>query len=132
MSERPSDYFTITVNGEEREVFMSYGLLRTLSKIIENDPNKIHLLQMDDECHSVAVREMLAERKKSGKVKEPFTEEDFEDMIVDPSELVGLISWGVEHLIDFFTLKMEMMEKVARKNQARLEALMGQQLPSTG
>lgn len=114
-----SDHFTITVNGEEREIFMSYNLLRELVKICTSIEATI-AIAVDEELHDAVVGALLAERSKSGRITQAV---DLLDLELDAEEVMGLIAWAQDHALDFFAKALLRGQAVVQRHEASLEAL---------
>lgn len=112
--------FSIEVNGKAREVFMSMGLLNELCKLI-GDVENIGNVVVDDNLRETVIVALLAERSKTGKVAQRF---DIEDLDVDPDQVIALVGWATEWVVDFFMKSAEAAKRVMFKNQGRLNSLM--------
>ena len=97
---KPDDRITVEVAGESRTVFMSYGLLGELSKLV-GGVEMIPSLSFDAALGGAALELMLASRDKRGKIT------NTEDASVVPfdfpvEQAESLINWAGAHLLDFF------------------------------
>lgn len=117
-----SDKLTITVNGEEREIFMSFGLLNHLCNVIGTVEN-VPLISMDAELRNVILPLTLAERSKSGKLinKELPEVDDFEISVSDGEKL---LEWVTDHAGNFFIKALETAKRLESNNRERLQGLM--------
>ena len=116
------DHFTLKVDGEDHEVFMSFGLLRDLSRYV-NAPELIISVLADTAMLEDVLEILLAERSKTGTVITPFKIEDHE---LEEDGAMDLASWAMDHLISFFLKRFEKMAKVADSNRDRLSSLRSQ------
>lgn len=126
-----SAHHSIKINGEDREIFMSYGLLHVLCVLVNNDPANAILLQLSEDLQREALRELLTERKPSGKAIKEFTEDDLDDTVVDPDDIVELVGWAMQHVINFMLKRAEKVDLVGEQAKPRLEALAQKAQPSS-
>lgn len=112
--------FSLEVNGKAREVFMSMGLLNELCKLI-GDVENIGNVVVDDALREGVMVSLLAERSKSGKISQKF---DIDELDVDPDQVIALVGWATEWVVDFFMKSAEAAKRVMVKNQERLNSLM--------
>ena len=115
------DKLSIHVNGAERSLFMSYGLLNRCAKIVQEleEPSQFYV---DIDAQERVICEVL--RKYAPDGKENPSIDDFE-MSVDESR--RLIEWVAEHVIDFFLKGLE----GAKKTGDRFYSQMAELLPSS-
>lgn len=112
--------FSLEVNGKAREVFMSMGLLNELCKLI-GDVENIGNVVVDDTLREGVMVSLLAERSKAGKISQKF---DIDELDVDPDQVIALVGWATEWVVDFFMKSAEAAKRVMVKNQERLNSLM--------
>lgn len=112
---------TITVNGEIREIFMSFGLLTTLVNVIGN-PIKLASVSVDPEVRDVFLSELLASRKPSGKIITPI--EDLSDIDISVDDAESLLNWASEQVMGFFLRSLQKANGLMEKNKTALEALL--------
>lgn len=109
--------FTLKLGEEEREIFMSFGLLNDLTRLV-TDPSEVPRMLLDPELRDAVLKELLAERKKSGKVLKDLP--DVEDIDADPGEIEKLLDWTMEHVMAFF---VRSLQKTAKMGERHLETL---------
>ncbi len=114
---KPAPTFDIKVNGVDREILMSFGLLDQLSRIVEAPDNVGQVLLAPDLRQKVMV-EVLAERKPSGKIIKAI--DDFEDLDIEIDAAEALLDWSMEHLMDFFVRRLQKVADISLKNQERM------------
>lgn len=90
--------FTITVNGETRQIKMTYGLLNTLIRLI-GDVDNVVQIGLVNEVRDAALTVLLSVRGPDGTV---ITEINPAFIDADPAEIADLLFWSQEHLMDFF------------------------------
>ena len=103
-----SDRFPITINEEARELFMSFGLLDELTRVV-GDPARIGTVTLDPEFRQEFLTKLFAKRKKSGKIEE---QTDFDDLDVAVEELEAALVWAQEHVLSFFVRSFRNIQKV--------------------
>lgn len=97
-------HYTLKVNGEDFEVFMSFGLLNELTAVI-GDPGRAASIFFDPELREHVLRAVLSERNKAGKVIDRV--DDILDLEVDLGEIELLLSWVAGHVLRFFTRSLK-------------------------
>jgi hypothetical protein len=117
---KPSDYFEIKIGDEDREIFMSYGLLNQMAALI-GDPSQVVRISLDPDLRSEILRLALAKRKKSGKVLEEV--EDVEDIDASYAEIEALLKWCMEHVLGFFVRLMSASRDVAADQKTAMADL---------
>lgn len=117
-----SDKLSIIVNGEEREIFMSFGLLNHLCNVVGTIEN-VPLISIDVELRNTILPLTLAERTKSGKLinKELPEVDDFEITVEDGEKL---LEWVTDHAGNFFIKALETARRLESNNKDRLQGLM--------
>lgn len=118
MSDLP-DTLTVQIDGEDRELFISYGLLATLSRLIGDEKN-IALISFDDDIRDHTLKAVLAERTKGGKIIKPV--EDVFDVNISVKDVNAILTWVTEHLLDFFVQSLERTQMVLKEQVPSLEA----------
>lgn len=109
----------ITVNGETREVKMTYGLLDQLCRI-SGDVDAALLLAIDHDLRHAALSAIFAERDKTGKITKEFNAFEFD---ADPEDVTGLLDWAGAHVLDFFLKAATRAQKTGSDRRAQMEAL---------
>lgn len=122
-----SDSFTLNINGKPREVFMSFGLLRTLSNLTGNNVENAPLLQFNDEMNTQALCELLSVRNSSGRVMEPLSEEDLNELNVEINDMVDIVDWAIQHVLNFFIRKSQKLGATMKKVQPIFEKMEAEQ-----
>lgn len=87
---------SITVNGEQREVLMSYALLNRLAKVVSeyDDPSVIFV---DPDVQAKIIVLVL-----NGKQADP-ENDDVSDFDLSMSDGQELVKWAGGHVVNFFT-----------------------------
>lgn len=106
-----SDIFKITINGEDRELFMSFGLLNELTTIVQ-DPSRIGAVSLDPALREQFITALVAKRKKSGKIQEPVS---FDDLEVSIEDLETALTWALDHVLSFFVRSFRNIKRVTEK-----------------
>lgn len=123
----PNDKITISIDGEEKELFMSYGLLTNLAQVIDN-PELAAGVSLNPEVLRTMCAIALVPRSESGAVLVK-TDAEISEILdgLSPSSGEELIEWVQEHLIAFFmkgvTRSVEMVQAMElATNQEKLQA----------
>lgn len=114
-----SETITVNLNGEDREIFMSFGLLNELTKIVA-DPSRLGAINLDPELREEFLISLLSKRKKSGKIEEVV---DFDDMEISIEDIEKVISWAQEHVMSFFVRSFRNIQQVTGKYQEEVTSL---------
>ncbi|WP_353645768.1 hypothetical protein [Mesorhizobium sp. WSM2239] len=98
------DRFEITQDGKPREIFMSFGLLNTITALM-GDPAVAASVYFNPELREAVLITALHERSKTGKIIDEVVELD--DLDIPMSDIEALLAWEVDHAISFFVRSME-------------------------
>lgn len=111
--QKPETTITVKLGSSEREIFMSFGLLQTLAKMVGPVTNieVIPLIMIDPEKAEEFLVEVLAERTPSGKVT---SKPELLDHEISPEDVDRVIEWMVGHLLHFFIQKLMNLAKVQK------------------
>jgi hypothetical protein len=115
-----SDKITITYEGKEREIFLSYGLLNELARIVRS-PDLAPSITIDEDLREEVLAACLAERKASGKITKPVA--DIEDIDMSIEDVERLLDWATEGVLSFFVRSLGKMVKQVEQNKDTLVAL---------
>jgi hypothetical protein len=107
-----SSTFEVTVNGDKREIFMSYGLLTHLVSVI-GDATRVPAVVVDGALREAVMKALLAKRKPSGKIVEELA--DYDDLDIEISEVENLLAWAQGHVLGFF---LRALEKAGKQMEA--------------
>ena len=121
-----ADTFTIKINGKERDVKMSFGLLNILCQKV-GDLDGAATIAMDQSLREGVLIELLSDRDTRGRISEEF---DLFTADMNPDDVVALLDWAGEHVLDFFLKGLERAKKLQERNMPRLKALMPSQAGS--
>lgn len=116
---KPEPRLKITVNNQEKEVFMSGGLIRQLMPIAGGLTDFADVYA-DVEVQNALIVEALRPRDKRGAAYANVTVDDYEMTIEDTDKLVG---WIMEHVLYFFVNSLTSAKSLADKNQGTMEAV---------
>lgn len=115
-----NDNIQIIQDDKPRDIFMSFGLLSKLTKVV-GSPDIVGAISVDPELRDSIIAELLAERKKSGKVINPVA--DLEDIDVSVEDIEALLKWASEHLMGFFVRSLQQVHHLTENHRTVLEAL---------
>ena len=111
--------FQVKVNGEDREIFMSFGLLNELTTIV-GDPGAVAAITMNPEMRNKVLASALAKRKPSGKIEEKV---DIDDVEITIKDVESLLDWVAGHVMSFFVRSLRKVAAVNEKYEAPLKDL---------
>ena len=113
------DLFNITVNGDEHEIKMTFGLLNNLCRKV-GDIEAAAVIALDTNLRDAILIELLSKRDSKGKILEPI---DLDSLEADPDSIIDLIDWAGTHVLDFFLKGLEGTKKLQEANTGRIKAL---------
>ena len=120
------DRIRIRIDGSERELFMSFNLLRELSVITNSTGDLAAVLQSPVMFDSFLETLLWPRDEKLGRraVKKE-GEEDFflENAQIAPEDALRAVSWALEHVIRFFLMRFSAIQKLGDRNKAEIERL---------
>lgn len=114
------DIYHFPVGDKSIEVFMSYGLLDELARLV-GDIEVVPQVMVLDELREPFLVALLSERDENGKITEKF---NFFKSRVRPEDVTKLYEWAAGHLMDFFLQQLETAGRLGQNVKPRLEALM--------
>jgi len=115
-----NDIFTIKVDGKERDIKMTFGLLNNLCRKV-GDIDGAATIMMNVDLRDGVLIELLSDRDKNGRITEPL---DLNTLNVDMDAVVDLVDWTQEHVLDFFLKGLEKAKGLQDRNLHRIKALM--------
>ena len=121
-----ADKFTIKIDGKERDVKMTFGLLNALCRAV-GDIDGATQMTMDQNLRDAVLVELLSERDKAGKITSNI---NLAEMEVSIDDVVDLLDWAGNHVLDFFLKGLERAKSLQDRNLLRIKALMPSQLGS--
>lgn len=115
-----TDKLTITVDGKERELFASFGLVNALTKIVTS-PDQVPFISVDSELREAVFEAVLAERSPSGKVLSSSPKLDDVEISLEDAE--RLLEWVERVILGFFLRSLKRTAKLSEENKEVLEGL---------
>ena len=123
VTEKPEDHLTIRVNGEDKEIFMSGGLVRRLASITGVLSDYTSLFT-NIPVQEQLVIECLRPRKPAGKPLDSSVEYSLEDFEMTTEDTEKLIAWVADHCLHFFLSSAASATNLVVKNEKPLTNLM--------
>jgi hypothetical protein len=117
---KPTSTFSITIDGEEKDIKMSFALLNIICRSV-GDIDGALMLDIDQDLREAVLIELLSPRNEKGKISEPV---DLMVADVTPQAVADILSWAGDHLMDFFLAALESTKAKQEKHKGRLAALM--------
>jgi hypothetical protein len=111
---------SVTVNGEAKEVLMSYGLLNQLVRTV-GDLEQLGSMSIDPDVRDAILKQVLSERTRGGKITK---EADLDDIEISVEDVEALLAWVGEHVLNFFLKALETAKALTDKQTDRIAALM--------
>ena len=95
-STKPNHKITVNLDGKDKQVLMSFGLLNVLMTYVQN-PMDVLGLPLDAELTQTLISECLAERNHEGVLT------SYPNLFtLDPDDGERIVIWVVDHLSYFF------------------------------
>lgn len=108
-------HLTVKINGEPRELNMSFNLQRRIVKLV--DVTKLDRLQIDPNLSDPVIEECIQKRDKRGK---PEVFEKLDDIDIAPQDADTVLQWATGHIVDFFVKRLE----AAKGTNAQFEPIL--------
>jgi hypothetical protein len=105
---KPAATLTVTVDGEEREIKMTYGLQDKLITLVR-DTSEIGNIFIDPEVRNNILAELLAKRGRGGKIEGE--RKDAEEYEISMEDIDALLSWATDVVTNFFIRALEILER---------------------
>lgn len=114
-----SDTITIKLDGEDRNIFLSFGLLNELSLLV-NDISDLPSIPLNTRLRKQVLSACFATRKKSGKIE---AEVDIDDVDVSIGDSERIIDWVVDHMMAFFLRSLKKVVLTTEANKIDMQDL---------
>lgn len=103
-----------------RELFMTYGLLNSLTSLI-GDPDKVVMLETDPELVRTLITAVFIPRTPSGRISVNI--DDYDPPGMSLTEGNKVIDWVKEHVLDFFIQRMQKSMKLAKEREDQMKEI---------
>ena len=114
------EYIEVKINGETRDIKMTFGMLNNLCQIV-GEVDNVPALHVDAYTRGRVMVELLSERDSRGKIRSE-AELDSTDISIEDAE--ALLNWAGDHVLDFFLKALERTKAMQDKHMPRVKALM--------
>jgi hypothetical protein len=121
-----NDTLHIKVNGKDRELFMSYGLLTSITQIVGLQ-EELTAIFLDAALQKVVIEIALNPVGTSEEDKI-----DLNTTKISMAEIQKILDWVGEHILDFFIQGMKSVEKLNTNNLDRMQEIVNLTSSSTG
>lgn len=118
-----NDIFTIKVDGKERDITMTFGLLNNLCRMV-GDIDSAATIVVDPVLRESILVQLLSDRDQRGKITQDI---ELDSLNVDPDQIISLIDWAGGHVFDFFLKGLERTKQLQDRNIDRIKALLPSQ-----
>ncbi len=116
-----SDKLTVNIDGEDRELFMSFALLNRLTAITTDEQQVLNYAQEKHLQEQWALIATLSVDEK-GRLVYPKDSNDLVIPLMTVTDAGKLIDWIAEHVLDFLFKRLETQIRKMEQNQPRLQA----------
>jgi hypothetical protein len=113
------DNLTITVNGKEQELFMSFSLQNSLARVVGKLGNLGEGLANPD-MRDALVLITLAARNTDGKSLGDLSMRDYDISVAEGEKL---LDWVMGHIVNFFLQSLEAAIRLEDSHEPRLEKI---------
>lgn len=113
----PQASVQVTVNGTEREIFMSFNRLNRLTYLVGQIDN-LQAVMLNPEMRSAVLLDLTEDRDLNGKVVLRHTEDSLD---ISQEDALALLDFAQEHIMNFFMIAAEKSLRLMNKNKGRLE-----------
>lgn len=114
------DTLTIKHNGDAKDLFMSFGLLNELMKIVHDIPN-IQSIGVDPALRCDVLEAVFAQRGPKGEVVDVTPASA---LPITAADAQRILEWVAGHVLDFFLGSVEAAVRTMEPHRERLEKLM--------
>jgi hypothetical protein len=110
-----------TLSGETKELFMSYGLLKSLCGFV-GGLERLDVIFMTTEGFDGILYTVFGPRDARGRL---IDDEEFSTDTLDvaPAELERIVGWAQEHVVAFFLGRAKQLAKTGQKTGPELQRL---------
>lgn len=123
MTEKPNDRLTVRVNNEDREIFMSGGLVRRLASITGLLKDYTTLFTNIPVQEQLTI-ECMRPRKIAGQPVDSSLEYTLDDFEMSTEDMRKLMEWVADHCLHFFLSSATSATNLVVKNEKPLTNLM--------
>jgi hypothetical protein len=119
---KPEDRLVLTVDNQEKELFMSSGLIRKLASVA-NELEDMANIYLDPTVQERCFVEVLVERDNRGKPVEDISELDSMSFQMSTDDAEKLTKWMGDHLMHFFIGGAKNMKQSLETQQEAFQSL---------
>jgi hypothetical protein len=120
MTDKFPDHIIVNVNGQQKSVLMSFGLIHELMKIV-SDVTDVQMLLLDPKMQETALGVVFAERNERG---EETRRPSLHELNLSVADATKVLKWVAAHVLDFFLTGIEASVETLKPQEARLTGLM--------
>lgn len=104
---KPDKILTVTVDGAEREIKLSYGLQDQILRLVK-DTNEVGNIYVDADIRNAVIEQVLADRSNTGKI---VLKKNFDDYDIETEEVEKILDWVVTIVTSFFSRVLASLEQ---------------------
>ncbi len=106
---------------DEYQVKMSYGLLMDLQRLLPGPEQAMTLVMTDPYTQDYVIRRVMTPSKATIlKMEDLVAAESFD---LEPSQVEGILTWVVQHILHFFAQRASMLAKTGQQFKTALPSL---------
>lgn len=113
------DRIHISLDGEDRELFMSRGLLLRLAALV-GETTDLMQIYMDPTLNEMILTEVLKRRRPTGEQAAEFSLDDVE---ISNGDCDKIVEWVGDHVTDFFIGRVQMANRALPQYKKFAEAM---------
>lgn len=115
-TEAPASRIKVTIGSEDREIFMSFGLLNELARVV-GDVNRTAAIDLDADLALEVMTLCLVPRDERGRPQF----KDFEiPAELDPETAETILDWVKDHVLAFFIRRLKKTLNLIETNKPAL------------
>lgn len=116
-------HISLTVNGETKEILMSFGLIREFTALLTDDVGDVkpERLLFDPQLRDMGLKMLLVPRTNTGRPEIPVESVDLYDYLLDPEEIAVALASVVEHVTNFFRGLFTALQKTQKSIEETLQ-----------
>ncbi len=112
----PPASLQVTINGQPREIFMSFNRLNRLTYLVGQIDGLANVM-LNPEMRMAIILDLAQERDDKGKVVRDYTEDDLE---VSQEDALNMLDFAQGHILDFFVKAAAKSNKLVESSKVRI------------
>jgi hypothetical protein len=119
--QKPDDRLKIKLHNEDKELFMSAGLIRRIVPYFMAGSQSFGEVLVDADAQSQILAEILVDRNERGEPDETSITKNLDGLGIEDSNKV--IEWSLLHAAHFFIENVKMVKNIKTKEESMMETM---------